>query len=117
LDVDVYVVLVNHQSAVAMKEKSGVGYDMLYDENLAMARHMGIIHKGAIPTKNRKLAKRMGLIDEGDAIPDEGIDLAAPATFLFDANGKVLWSYVATNYRVRPDTKDLLEAAEKHLRN
>ena len=78
-----------------MKEKSGVDYDILYDENLAMARHMGLIHK--------------------DAIPIKGIDLATPATFLFDANGKLLWSYVSTNYRIRPDTIDLLVAAEEHF--
>ena len=115
MGIDIYAVLVNHQSAVAMKEKSGVDYDILYDENLAMARHMGLIHKGAIPTKNRRLAGRMGLIDKDDAIPIQGIDLATPATFLFDADGKMLWSYVSTNYRIRPDTVDLLAAAEKAL--
>jgi peroxiredoxin len=115
LDIDIYAVLVNHQSAVAMKEKSGVNYDILYDENLAMARHMGLVHKGAIPTKNRAIARRMGLIHEDDAIPIKGIDLATPAAFLFDADGRMLWSYVSTNYRIRPDTMDLLVAAEKHF--
>jgi len=95
MGIDIYAVLVNHQSAVAMKEKSGVDYDILYDENLAMARHIGLIHEGAIPIKD--------------------IDLATPATFLFDADGKVLWSYVSKNYRIRPDTIDLLVAAEEHL--
>ena len=117
MGIDIYAVLVNHQSAVAMEEKSGVDYDILYDENLAMARHMGLIHKDAIPTKNRRLAGRMGLIDEDDTDPIDGIDLATPATFLFDADGKLLWSYVSTNYRIRPDTVDLLVAAEKHLGN
>ena len=115
MGIDIYAILVNHQSAVAMKEKSGVDYDILYDENLAMARHMGLIHKHAIPTKNRRLARRMGLIDKDDENPVDGIDLATPATFLFDANGKMLWSYVSTNYRIRPDTMDLLVAAEKHF--
>lgn len=78
-----------------MKEKTGVDYAILYDENLAMARNMGLIHK--------------------DAILGKGIDLAVPSTFLFDANGKLLCSYVSTNYRIRPETKDLLVAAEKHF--
>ena len=95
MGIDIYAVLVNHQSAVAMEKKSDVDYDIVYDENLAMARNMGLIHK--------------------DAIPIKGIDLATPATFLFDTNGKILWSYVSTNYRVRPDTMDLLVAAEKHF--
>jgi peroxiredoxin len=95
MGIDIYAILVNHQSAVAMKEKSGVDYDILYDENLAMARNMGLIHKDAIPVKD--------------------IDLAQPATFLFDANGKVIWSYISTNYRIRPETMDLLVAAERHF--
>ena len=73
----------------------GVDYDILYDENLAMARNMELIHK--------------------DAIPGKDIDLAQPATFLFDANGMVIWSYISTNYRIRPETMDLLVAAEKHF--
>lgn len=95
MGVDIYAILVDLESAVAMKDKVGVDYDILYDENLAIAKNLGLIHKNAIPRK--------------------GIDLAQPATFLFDANGKILWSYVSTNYRVRPETMDLLEAAEKHL--
>jgi peroxiredoxin len=95
MGIDIYAVLVNHQSAVAMKEKSGVDYEILYDENLAMARTMDLIHE--------------------DAIPGKDIDLAVPATFLFDADGKLIWSYVSKNYRIRPDTRDLLEAAERHF--
>jgi len=78
-----------------MKEKTGVEFDIVYDKNLAMAKNMGLIHKNAIPVKN--------------------IDLAQPATFLFDAKGKVIWSYVSTNYRIRPETQDLLMVAEKHF--
>lgn len=95
MDIDIHAVLVDRKSAVAMKEKIGVDYDILYDENLAMARNMGLIHKGAIPVKD--------------------VDLAQPATFLFDANGKLIWSYISTNYRIRPETRDLLTAAKKHF--
>jgi peroxiredoxin len=95
MGIDIYAVLVDLKSAVAMKEKVGVDYDILYDENLAMARNMELIHK--------------------DAIPGKDIDLAQPATFLFDAIGMVIWSYISTNYRIRPETIDLLVAAEKHF--
>jgi peroxiredoxin len=115
MGIKIFAVLVNHQSAVAMKGKSGVDFDIVYDENLAMARHMELIHKNAIPTRNRARLTRMGLIDKDDAIPIDGIDLATPATFLFDTNGRILWSYVSTNYRVRPDTTDLLAAAKKQF--
>ena len=113
MGIDIYTVLVNLQSAVAMKEKTGVDFGILYDENLAMARNMGLIHKNAVPFRSRRMAKRMGLVHK-DANA-EGIDLPQPATFLFDANGKILWFYVSTNYRIRPDTMDLFAAAEKHF--
>ena len=87
--------LVDLESAVAMKEKAGVDYPVLYDDNLAMAKNMGLLHKGANPIKKQ--------------------DLAQPATFLFDADGKVIWSYVSTNYRIRPDTMDMFAAAEEHF--
>ena len=95
MGIDIYAVLADLKSAVAMKEKAGADYDILYDENLAMARNMELIHK--------------------DAIPGKDIDLAQPATFLFDANGMVIWSYISTNYRIRPETTELLVAAEKHF--
>ena len=44
MGIDIYAVLVDLKSAVAMKEKAGVDYDILYDENLAMARNMDLIH-------------------------------------------------------------------------
>jgi peroxiredoxin len=78
-----------------MKAKAGVDYPVVYDDNLAMAKNMGLLHKGANPIKNT--------------------DLAQPATFLFDAEGKIIWSYVSTNYRIRPETMDIFAAAEEHF--
>lgn len=95
MNIEIYAVLPNLESAVAMKEKTSVEYNVVYDKNLTLARNMGLLHKGAIPVKK--------------------IDLAQPATFLFDANGKVIWSYISTNDRIRPDTMDILVAAEEHF--
>jgi len=113
MGIDVYGVLVNRKSAVAIKEKSGVDYDILYDENLVVSKNLGIVHKSAFPILNDSMAKDMNLDDV--PIIDKSVDLPQPATFLFDANGKVVWSYVSTNYRIRPDTMDLLVAAEEHF--
>jgi len=113
MGIDIYGVLVNRQSAVAIKEKSGVDYDILYDENLTMAGHMGVIHKNAVPVLNDTMAKNMNLDDV--PITNKSVDLPQPATFLFDSNGKIIWSYVSTNYRIRPDTMDLLVAAEEYF--
>jgi hypothetical protein len=74
---------------------------------------MGLFHKEAVPVLSDRAAKRMDLDDV--LISNRRADLPQPATFLFDANGKVIWSYVSTNYRIRPDTMDLFVAAEEHF--
>ncbi len=97
MNIEIYAVLPDLESAIAMKKKSAVDYDVVYDDNLMMAKNMGLLHKGAIPIKD--------------------IDLAQPATFLFDSNGKVIWSSVSTNYRIRPNATDILVAAEEHYKD
>lgn len=97
MNIEIYAVLPDLKSAVAMKEESAVDFDVVYDDNLMMAKNMGLLHKGAIPIKD--------------------IDLAQPATFLFDSNGKVIWSYVSTNYRIRPASMDILVAAKEHFKD
>jgi hypothetical protein len=74
---------------------------------------MGLLHQDAVPVLSDRAAKRMDLDDV--PISNRRADLPQPATFLFDANGKLIWSYVSTNYRIRPDTMDLFVAAEEHF--
>jgi len=110
MGIDIYTVLVNRSSAIAIKEKSGADYGFLYDENLVLTKNLGILDKEGTPVPN---AERMNLEDV--PIIDGRVDLPQASVFLFDANGKVVWSYVSTNYRVRPDTMDILVAAEEHF--
>jgi len=74
---------------------------------------MGLLDKDAVPVFSDRAAKRMDLDDV--PIRNRRADLPQPATFLFDANGKLIWSYVSTNYRIRPDTMDLFVAAEERF--
>jgi len=74
---------------------------------------MGLLHQDAVPVFSDRAAKRMDLDDV--PISNRRADLPQPATFLFDANGKLIWSYVSTNYRIRPDTMDLFVAAEERF--
>jgi peroxiredoxin len=113
MGIDMYAVLVNRQSALATKEKSGADYEFLYDENLVLTKNMGIYHENAVPVFSDRTAKRMKVDDL--PIKDGRVDLPQPAVFLFDTQGKVIWSYVSTNYRVRPDTMDVFVAAETHF--
>ena len=78
-----------------------------------LSKKMGLLHKDAVPVFSDRAAKAMDLDDV--PITNKHADLPQPATFLFDANGKLIWSYVSTNYRIRPDTMDLLVTAEEHF--
>jgi len=113
LGIDIYGVLVNRKSAVAIKEKSGAEYDILYDKNLVLTKNMGLFNKNAVPVFSDRAAKNMNLDDV--PITNKRADLPQPAILLFDSNGKLIWSYVSTNYRVRPDTMDLFVTAEEHF--
>ena len=108
MGIDIYTVLVNRSSAVAIKQRSGADFGFLYDKNLVLTKELGIFDKDAVPVPN---AKRMNLEDV--PINNGKADLPQAAVFLFDADGKVVWSYMSKNYRVRPDTVDILLAAEE----
>ncbi len=95
MNIEIYAVLPDLKSARNMKKKVRVRYEIVYDDALKMAKNMDLLHKGAMPIKKT--------------------DLAQPATFLFNSNGKVIWSYISTNYRIRPKTQDILVAAKKHF--
>ncbi len=43
----------------------------------------------------------------------DGADVAHSASFLLDAGGRVAWSRVAENYRVRPRPSEILAAADR----
>lgn len=41
--------------------------------------------------------------------------MAVPSTFLIEKGGKLVWSHVDVNFRVRPSAKQLLEVADANL--
>ena len=110
MGIDVYTVLLNRGSAVAIKEKSGADFGFLVDKNLVLTKQLGIFHKDAVPVPS---AERMNLTDV--PINDGKADMPQASVFLFDADGKVVWSYLSPNYRVRPDIMDVLLAAEENF--
>jgi peroxiredoxin len=44
-----------------------------------------------------------------DGDPINGTDIARPATFILDREGRVVWSYLPQNWRVRPRPAELLD--------
>ena len=55
-----------------------------------------------------RLLDLLGLRHEG--VGPGGLDIAQSASFLFDADGTLLWHQLAPNYRVRPEPDAILAA-------
>ena len=49
-----------------------------------------------------------GVVHE-DGDPINGIDIARPATFILDREGRVAWSHLPGNWRIRPRPGELLD--------
>lgn len=65
---------------------------MLSDPDAAFVTALGLLHKGGNPMN--------------------GTDIARPARLLINRDGRILWSDVSENYRVRPTPQAILEQAK-----
>ncbi|CAM2005110.1 hypothetical protein APED_00480 [Acanthopleuribacter pedis] len=54
------------------------------------------------------MATALGLRHEGGN-PMDGSDIARPARILIDRTGRILWSDISENYRVRPLPEQILK--------
>jgi len=69
-------------------EADGLTFPVLSDERLEAIRAFGVLHPGGNPLT--------------------GGDLARPATFILDREGRVVWRDLTDNWRVRPRPDALL---------
>jgi peroxiredoxin len=84
-----------HEEAHKMKEAVNPEFEITVDEGGKLVDLLGIRHI--------------------EGMPIQGKDLPQAASFLFDSSGKVIWSEVAENYRVRPYPAESLDAAKSYF--
>ena len=70
-------------------EAYDLGFPLLSDPGAETIRAYGVVHK------------------KGDPIHDA--DIARPATFILDREGRVVWRHLPKNWRVRPRPGALLD--------
>ena len=73
-------------------EQYGLAFPVLSDVGGATMRAFGVAHEGGNP------------IDGGD--------IARPATFVLDRQGRVVWRDLTENWRIRPRPAELLARAQ-----
>lgn len=76
-----------------MRDASGAEFDFYSDPEGQLIELLDIRHPGGNPM--------------------DGTDLPQSSSFIIDANGTVLWSHLAPNYRVRPRPDAILAAFDQ----
>ena len=89
---------------------AGLGYTILSDANIDAARALGIAFKASDATIGSREKKGQDI--EGSSMRNFGV-LPVPAVYVIDASGKVTYSFVEPNYKVRLPADDLLQAANE----
>lgn len=74
-----------------MREAAGSTFDFYSDPEGRLIELTGTRHAGAGPN---------------------GVDLPQSSSFLIDGQGKILWSHLAANYRVRPRPSTILAVVD-----
>lgn len=93
----VQVALVSGQDEQLTRElagRMGVGFRYLRDEDLAVARRLGLLHEGATPP----------------GLPGYDADAVLPTVLVLDASGRIVFADQTDNYRVRPEPETILTA-------
>ncbi len=71
-------------------EKQGYTFTFLSDEKAEVIRRYNLLHRGGF----------------------RGADIAHPAEFLLDSDGKVLWRNLTENYKVRTKGEEILKVID-----
>lgn len=90
-----------------MRSSAGASFDFLSDPQGELMDLFDVRHIGGAPP---------GITAEDAAGEAQKVeDIPQSASFLVSPGGEVLWHQIATNYRLRPEPSEILEAADRLL--
>lgn len=87
----------------------GLGYTILSDANIDAAQALGIAFRAADSTVERR--ESLGQDIEGSSMRNFGV-LPVPAVYVIDTEGRIVYSFVEPDYKVRLPATDLLAAVD-----
>lgn len=94
----------------SLEVKGDLGYALYSDSDLEAARAFGIVFQ--IGAAEAAAYKAFG-IDLEEASGKTHHQLPVPSVFLVEAGGTIRWVYSNPDYKVRPDTAEILAAARE----
>ena len=86
----------SHQKSRNHANRVGMNYDFLVDIDNAAAKVLGILHTDGVP--------------KGFEVLGYDTDVPKPTTFVLDEDGKVIFADLTTNYRLRTNPQDIVNA-------
>ena len=87
----------------------GLGYTILSDADIEAAVALGTAFRAADSTIERRRSRGQDI--DGSSMDQHQV-LAVPAVYVIDTSGKVAYSFVEPDYRVRLSSDDLLQVAK-----
>jgi len=97
-------------SMETQEDIDGLGYTILSDANAHAAVALGIAFRA--PQRYLEVLPERGIDIEESSMSRHGV-LPVPAVFAVDREGKVAYSFVNANYKVRLPADELLDVAAK----
>jgi peroxiredoxin len=98
------------EKLVESRQAKSLGYALYSDSEMNAARAFGIAFQ--LDASTRAAYRGYGIDLVASAGEDHG-QLPVPSVFLIDAEGRVQWVYSNPDYKVRPENRELLEAARR----
>ncbi len=97
-------------NSLSTSEKNELEFDILTDHNNEYAKELNLVFK--MPKELQEIYASFNLhVDKHNG--NANFELPIPATFIIDANGTVLHSFVSEDYTERLDPKKILEVLAK----
>ncbi|MEZ4750496.1 MAG: redoxin domain-containing protein [Bdellovibrionota bacterium] len=93
-----------------MATQQEIAFEILTDKDNQYARKLGLVF--TVTPELKKLYKEFGIdLEKSQGNPEW--ELPVPATFVIGQDGKILYSFVDTDYTKRAEPADLLKALDK----
>ncbi|NQZ76070.1 MAG: AhpC/TSA family protein [Ekhidna sp.] len=96
--------------SLSTKEKNELTFEVLSDEENSYAKELGLVFQ--MPEDLREVYHSFNLhVDQHNG--NEDYELPMPATYVIDASGTVVFSFVPEDYTYRLEPSEIIEALER----
>jgi len=100
----------NPDNSLSVSKKNELGFTVLSDPNLSVARQFGIVYQ--MPKETNELYKSKGL-DVAKHNEMEKAELPLSATYIVNQKGEIVYAFLETDYKKRAEPQVIIETLSK----